>query len=136
MCDSHESVEADMQIPDGKKQQIWKRMGRSRFYVTVNTSLTEQLLSSICRASTTREPGTTSLALVGAAVNQDGRSSSLTAPNGPSQQRVTFSTTFRRSAACSLSPQADDGVKAIKLKSCTMARSFEKVEGLACIEEV
>ena len=28
--------------------------------------------------------------VVGAAVNQDGRSSSLTAPNGPSQQQVTL----------------------------------------------
>jgi hypothetical protein len=28
------------------------------------------------------------LAVIGAAVNQDGRSSSLTAPNGPSQQQV------------------------------------------------
>lgn len=52
------------------------------------------LFLGFCRASTTRGSGTTSLALIGAAVNQDGRSSSLTAPNGPSQQRVTFSTSF------------------------------------------
>lgn len=28
-------------------------------------------------------------AVLGSAINQDGRSSSLTAPNGPSQQQVT-----------------------------------------------
>ena len=29
-------------------------------------------------------------AILGSAINQDGRSSSLTAPNGPSQQQVGF----------------------------------------------
>ena len=29
-------------------------------------------------------------AVLGTAINQDGRSSSLTAPNGPSQQQVNF----------------------------------------------
>ena len=32
--------------------------------------------------------------VAGAAVNQDGRSSSLTAPNGPSQQQVSACTAF------------------------------------------
>ena len=31
---------------------------------------------------------TTGIAVLGAAINQDGRSSSLTAPHGPSQQQV------------------------------------------------
>ena len=41
-------------------------------------------------------------AILGCAINQDGRSSSLTAPNGPSQQQVRLSASF----AAGISSQA------------------------------
>jgi acyl transferase domain-containing protein len=47
------------------------------------------VLATLTHASGTHGPHAVPLALLaGAAVNQDGRSSSLTAPNGPSQQEV------------------------------------------------
>ena len=39
-------------------------------------------------------------AVLGSAINQDGRSSSLTAPNGPSQQQVSHHACFIQPVIC------------------------------------
>lgn len=45
-------------------------------------------VDSVTAAATERASSAAAVLLLGAAVNQDGRSSSLTAPNGPSQQAL------------------------------------------------
>ena len=45
-------------------------------------------VDSVTAAATERASSAAAVLLLGAAINQDGRSSSLTAPNGPSQQAL------------------------------------------------